>query len=93
VSQSILIKNILVNGLVIHRAVFLKKNDIVTVLNSQYNLTWLQNSFLFSFIEVDYYTNTLIILKDLCDLSEEDVNFFFKEPIKIKEFTDYLKLN
>jgi hypothetical protein len=38
----------------------------------------------FSFLEFDYYTNTIIVLKDLKDLTTEDLRLLIGESIKVK---------
>jgi ribosomal protein S4 len=48
------------------------------------------NNHFFSFVEIDYYTKTIVILKDLTDLSEEDFYLFSYEHFDLKKFTDYL---
>ena len=95
------IKNnvILVNNKSSYEAYFLKKGDIIkfksfSLLN--YNNKILNNKgfdFLQSFIEIDYYTNCIIILKDLNTFSIED--FFlilYNQSINLKYLLYYIKI-
>lgn len=95
------IKNnvILVNNKSSYEAYFLKKGDIIkfksfSLLN--YKNKILNNKgfdFLQSFIEIDYYTNCIIILKDLNTFSIED--FFlilYNQSINLKYLLYYIKI-
>jgi len=95
------IKNsfILVNNKSSYESYFLKKGDIIK-FNSfsllTYNTKILNNKgfdFLQSFIEIDYYTNCIIILKDLNTFSIED--FFLilhNQSINLKHLLYYIKI-
>jgi len=89
---------ILVNNSFVYDAYFLKKGDIIQFKN--YNLinyknNYLINSgldFLHSFIEIDYYTNCIIILKDLNTLSVEDCFLILNnQSINLKNLFYYIK--
>jgi ribosomal protein S4 len=95
------IKNnvVLVNNKSSYEAYFLKKGDIIkfksfSLLN--YKNKILNNKgfdFLQSFIEIDYYTNCIIILKDLNTFSIED--FFlilYNQSINLKYLLYYIKI-
>jgi ribosomal protein S4 len=95
------IKNnvILVNNKSSYEVYFLKKGDIIkfksfSLLN--YKNKILNNKgfdFLQSFIEIDYYTNCIIILKDLNTFSIED--FFlilYNQSINLKYLLYYIKI-
>lgn len=79
----------------------LKKGDVihfcdqdrVKLLEIKTNLKKLslQNTF-FSFIEVDFYTKTIIIIKDLKSLSIDDIMIIIKQPFNIKKLQDYILL-
>jgi ribosomal protein S4 len=43
-----------------------------------------------SFVEVDFYTKTIIIIKDLEELSQDDFNFLVNEYFDLKKFRDYI---
>lgn len=40
--------------------------------------------------DVDYYTNSIVILKDLLDLSISDLIHIIKEPLSVSKFKNYL---
>ena len=78
-SQEIYNKRVLVNDKIIKFNICLKKGDIITFTRKspfRYFKCFLQRySFdnrLFSFIEVDYETETIIVIKDFFELSVED---------------------
>lgn len=89
---------ILVNNSFVYDAYFLKKGDIIQF--KSYNLinyknNYLINSgldFLHSFIEIDYYTNCIIVLKDLNTLSVEDCFLILNnQSINLKSLFYYIK--
>jgi hypothetical protein len=43
-----------------------------------------------SFLEVDYYTNTIVILKSFKTLKEEDLNSIIKEPLCFYKFKNFI---
>ena len=43
-----------------------------------------------SFVEVDFYTKTIIIIKDLEELTQDDFNFLVNEYFDLKKFRDYI---
>ena len=47
----------------------------------------LNNNLFYSFVEVDHYTKTLIILKDLNEITDDDLSLL------ITDFFDMYKLN
>lgn len=73
---------------------FINQGDILFFsgkYNYSYNLNlYARSFFLPSFIEVDYYSNTLIFLKNLNDLNYKDISTLLKEPLCIYKFRDYL---
>ena len=83
---------ILVNGKQISGNFFLKKGDIVSFNLSKVheNLefstlfnNFLNNELFYSFVEIDYYTKTLIVLKDLKDLTLDDLNLLITDYFDI----------
>lgn len=72
-------------------ASFLKKGDIVTfeptscvnVLNNTIinKKKYMINHLFFSFLELDYYSNSIIITKDLNELSVEDLTLLIEKPL------------
>lgn len=51
------------------------------------------SSFLFSFLEIDYYSGTIIIIKNFTQLSNEDFSTLIFDSINIKAFHDYINKN
>lgn len=95
------IKNnvILVNNKSSYEAYFLKKGDIIkfksfSLLNYKNKILNNKGSdFLQSFIEIDYYTNCIIILKDLNIFSIEDFFLiFYNQSINLKYLLYYIKI-
>ncbi len=92
--QNINNKKVIINGDRVKANYYIKKGDIIS-LNSKlsfekthtYNNTkkkYIRNKMFFSFLEFDYYTNTIIVLKDLKDLTTEDLRLLIGESIKVK---------
>lgn len=61
---------------------FFKKKKIIT------NQIFLKKS-LFSFLEVDFLTKTIIILKDSSDISSKDYNLFLSTYLNIQHLKDF----
>jgi ribosomal protein S4 len=71
----------------------LKKGDIITFsknLNFFFN-KFLVNKKLFSFLEIDYYSNTIIILKNYNEITLEESTLFFSKFYNIKLLKDFFK--
>lgn len=80
--KNILCKQILIGG------------DILTC-TVQYNFkqnlnNYTKSFFLSSIVEVDYYTGSVALIKNLSELSFRDINSMFKEPLCVYKFMDYL---
>ena len=43
-----------------------------------------------SFVEIDFYTKTVAIIKDLNELTLDDFNFLVNEYFDLKKFRDYI---
>jgi len=56
------------------------------IFNSNYD-----NSLLFSFLEIDYYSGTIVFIKNFKQLSNEDFSTLFFDSINLKSFIDYIK--
>lgn len=95
--QSINEGEVLLNGQKIFSNVFLKKGDVVAFFSKK---TFLSTKTLLSrvftsqkfctFAEVDYYTKTVVIVKDLKDLTVDDFSLLVQEFFDLKKFRDYL---
>ena len=98
-SQAISEKKIYVNGKSIKGNFLLSRGDVVTFCQTcnVKNLTMkkFRSSFLFSkivspFIEVDYYSNTIVILKSVEDLGLEDFYTLVRDSYSLKKVKDYI---
>lgn len=91
-AQSINNNEILVNGEIVINTYILSYGDIVGFKNlNNKKINIIEFNFFYSFIEIDYYTNTFIIIKSPLLLNETDYVLFLKNYIKIKTLFDYLK--
>ncbi len=73
---------------------FLTSGDIL-FCNLKYSFkknfkAYLSSFFLPTTFEIDYYTNFIITVKNLQDITYRDINSIIKEPICIYKFKDYL---
>lgn len=74
----------------------LQKGDIISFnstlkYNYKKNLNLTVNSFyLPTIFEFDYYTNNIILLKNLIDLNFKDINSLLKEPFNLYQFKNYI---
>jgi ribosomal protein S4 len=87
--------DILLNGKKVKSNTFVTKGDIITFKStSTENYTYNQiverfsktNKFL-TFVEIDYYTKTIVILKDYKELSLEDLYLLITEYLDLKNFS------
>ena len=78
---------------------FLSKGDVITVISSSNSkaLDFSQkkkkstiSNMVFPFVEVDYYTNTLVVVKDLKDLTSDDFHLLLTETYNVKKIKDYI---
>ena len=97
--QSINEGEVLLNGKTFVSNITLKKGDILMFNSKKVCSSFSLESFLkrqsvqrtFStFVEIDFYTKTLVIVKDLEDLTSDDFNLLFTEYFDLKKFRDYL---
>ena len=79
--------------------VFLKKGDIISFSSckslSSSNITNIfsklfNNDIFCTFIEVDFYTQTIVIIKNFEELTADDFSLFLTEYFDLKKFKDYL---
>ena len=60
----------------------LAKGDIVCLLDDKNNLPqMIKKELRFSFLEIDYYTQTFIILKNLNNINYQDIVYNFNEQL------------
>ena len=83
----------MVNNKVVKNVVDLLKGDIINVLTSKKNFVFnnLKNTFfLHTFIEVDFYTNQIVIVKNLNELTKKDFLLLSRDLYNILELQKYL---
>ena len=93
VKQFIFSGRIKVNNLIIKNPIFLKKGDIISIDNLKFKRKhpfFLKNFYL-SFCEIDAYSNSILILKDMYNLNEKDICHFFRENIELKQVLYYIR--
>jgi ribosomal protein S4 len=96
--QSIANRLVLVNGKFVSGNLFLKAEDIIT-FSDVFNLNILnlkKNNKIFSFsksipffVEVDYYTNTIILTKELFNLYSNEISLFKFSYYDLKKAKDF----
>lgn len=89
--QAIKNKKILINSKFSSIKKFLKKGDIIVIKNLKKNLITSNFFLFFSFIEVDYYTNTILILKDPNEALKKDFYLLLVNYVSYKTFIDFLQ--
>lgn len=70
--------------------IFLKAGDVISFQKENINLKKIINSqfqkkFFRSYVEIDFYTNTVVIIKDFESLSIEDLTLFHSEHVNISK--------
>lgn len=92
--QKIITKKILVNGKIGKSNQYLKKGDVISfsimkgkeMIKNNFlknNKFYRKNCSYFPFLEIDYYSNQIIIIKDLDELSFTDYTLLIEEPIHV----------
>lgn len=95
VNQAINQRNIIINFKKIKTNVFLKQGDIIifkTKGKLNYNKLTKEVYFLHSFLEIDLYTNTIVVLKNVLDLTQTELSLLLKESIPLRYLIHYLKI-
>ncbi len=92
--QAINNKKVWVNKKTVIGNYYVKKGDVIfldssTLLSTVLFKNSLHNFFL-TFVEIDYYTKTLVIVKDLNEISSEDLYLVISHYFDLKKFRDYL---
>jgi hypothetical protein len=91
IKQAIIYGKILLNNKLANINVEVKEGDIISIMNTNLMLNKNIPTCLFSLIEVDYYTNTIIILKNYTDLTPDIISILFPEIINLGLFIDFIK--
>jgi len=98
--QKISNKQVLVNNLSVKSNTFLQKGDIITFKSWNKKNDLFFNRFLkkyslnekfFPFLEVDYYTKTIIIIKNFDELSFEDLQILITDFVHLKSLSYNIK--
>lgn len=98
-SQAISEKKVKVNGKLVKGNYYLNKGDIITFSSLRplgvLSVRNVKSNFLFSkkfltFVEVDYYSNCIVVLKGFEDLGLEDFYILVKEHYSLKKVKDYI---
>lgn len=88
VKKAIKEKEIYLNNKILTKVTFLKKGDVLIIkspyLNIKKNKTkYLSDKKILSFIELDYYTNTITITKDFSQLTANDMQIIIRNLFTI----------
>lgn len=98
-SQAINEKKVVVNGKFIGNNLLILKGDVIHLVPENYKRNtsihksktqFLPSDTILTFVEVDYYSNLIVILKDLKELSEQDLHFIRPEFCNVKKIKDYI---
>ena len=89
-------KLILINNKTIKSNCFVKMGDIITFNDNLIDLKLAFNKYIFfelfnAFFEIDYFTNTIIVIKDWNFVSFNSFNNFSSENFNLKIFLDYIR--
>ena len=97
--QAINEKKVKVNQKRVAGNFFLSKGEIISFsdsfnfknldINEKINKNT-QSDIIFSFVEVDYYSNTIVLIKNLKDLTTDDFHLLLNETYNIKKIKDYI---
>jgi ribosomal protein S4 len=84
-------EDVFVNSSKVSHNYFVKKGDIISFSNEKIIfkdilLKKFKKQILIPFIEVDYYSNRLVIIKDFKDISFEDVTLFYCKHTNISNY-------
>lgn len=97
--QAINEKRVCVNNKCVNKSTLLRKGDVITFSLSykQSNLviqkvkdSFLEPQSVSTFLEVDYYSNSIVIVKGLSDLSKGDLYLMAKDYYSLKKLSDCL---
>lgn len=97
--QAINEKKVLINNICVKKSTLLRKGDVVTFspfykqdsfVVQKVKTNFLKSQSILTFVEVDYYCNDIIIIKDLNDLGLEDLCLIIKDYYGLKKLRDCL---
>jgi hypothetical protein len=92
VQRKIREKQVSLNNKKVTKIFFLKKGDVIHILDKTvlFKNVFFKKTFFFSFCEIDFYSNTLIILKHPDGFHTRELSTIFPEPLDLKPFAFYL---
>ena len=93
---AVLKNEITVNGSFVRFSYFLKQGDVVVVKKCK-NLKFLRSLKIMkfslnSFVEIDYYSNTFIVLQDYSTMGVDTFPSIIRQPLKASAYLGYLRL-
>lgn len=89
--QNLASKKILVNNKPKQVGYKVKEGDILSFSLLNLNAIKFRLIYLFSFIEIDYYQNKIVVLKDYKSINENDMSLLIKHNIDLSKFKYYIK--
>jgi ribosomal protein S4 len=98
-SQAISEKKILINDAPVKTNFLLLKGDIIRLRTESYKkntdvrkskIHFSPSDIVSSFVEIDYYSSVIVIVKNLEDLSDQDLHFVKQEFYNLKKIKDYI---
>ena len=98
-SQAINEKKVIVNGKPVGNNFSILKGDIIHLVTENYKkntnirkskIQFSPSDTILTFVEVDYYSNLIVIIKDLKDLSGQDLYLIRPEFCNLKKIKDYI---
>lgn len=86
VKQHIDSLGIVLNGKSLKTNEFLESGDVISVVDNTFSLSsnlakYSDNNQVLSFVEVDYYSQSAVVLKDVNNISEEDLNLLLMDSL------------
>ena len=97
--QAINDKKVYVNSICVKKSTYLRKGDVVTFSGSykqddfmirKIRSCFLRSKSILTFAEVDYYSNSIIIVKNLDELGLEDLSLIVRDYHSLKKLRDCL---
>lgn len=90
--EAVFFKLVLVNNAVYKRKQCLKKGDIITLKkNIKIKNNQVSKKVYYSFLELDFYTNTIILTKNILSVNNLDLSFIIQEKYDFYSFKNILK--
>lgn len=91
--QQIALQNIYLNNKIVQKNQFVKAGDIIFIKNKTSKSLSYVPTFLCSFVEVDYYSQTIIIINNWETFNNNSLFFLYHEMFNLDSFVDYITVN